>query len=157
MEVKQVIIIRKDLKMRRGKEIAQASHASMKVLLDLMYYEVGRGYQHPLDMDNNIDDENFVHMTLDMRIDSPLFNWITNKSSHPDVDGPGFKKVCVYVNSEEELLRAYNMAKEAEIPCALITDSGKTEFHGVATNTVVAIGPDLNEKIDPITGHMKLL
>lgn len=32
--VKQVIIIRKDLKMRRGKEIAQASHASMAFLLN---------------------------------------------------------------------------------------------------------------------------
>lgn len=32
--VKQVIIIRKDLKMRRGKEIAQGSHASMKFLCD---------------------------------------------------------------------------------------------------------------------------
>lgn len=29
METKQVIVIRKDLKMRRGKEIAQGSHASM--------------------------------------------------------------------------------------------------------------------------------
>lgn len=29
MEVKQVIVIRKDLKMRRGKEIAQGCHASM--------------------------------------------------------------------------------------------------------------------------------
>ncbi len=29
MSVKQVIVIRRDLKMRRGKEIAQGSHASM--------------------------------------------------------------------------------------------------------------------------------
>lgn len=31
---KQVIVIRKDLKMRRGKEIAQACHASLGVTLD---------------------------------------------------------------------------------------------------------------------------
>jgi PTH2 family peptidyl-tRNA hydrolase len=31
-EVKQVIIIRKDLKMRRGKEIAQGAHAAMAFL-----------------------------------------------------------------------------------------------------------------------------
>ncbi len=31
--MKQVIVIRKDLKMRRGKEIAQGSHASMSFLL----------------------------------------------------------------------------------------------------------------------------
>lgn len=32
MNIKQAIIIRKDLKMRRGKEIVQGSHASMKFL-----------------------------------------------------------------------------------------------------------------------------
>jgi PTH2 family peptidyl-tRNA hydrolase len=32
MTTKQVIVIRKDLKMRRGKEIAQGSHASMAFL-----------------------------------------------------------------------------------------------------------------------------
>ena len=32
--MKQVIIIRKDLKMRRGKEIAQGSHAAMAFLLN---------------------------------------------------------------------------------------------------------------------------
>ena len=32
--MKQIIVIRKDLKMRRGKEIAQGAHASMAVVLD---------------------------------------------------------------------------------------------------------------------------
>ncbi len=35
MTVKQVIIIRSDLKMRRGKEIAQACHASTQWILDV--------------------------------------------------------------------------------------------------------------------------
>ena len=34
MSVKQVIVVRKDLNMRKGKMCAQAAHASMKVLLD---------------------------------------------------------------------------------------------------------------------------
>lgn len=33
-DVKQVIVMRKDLKMRRGKEIAQGAHASIKWLVD---------------------------------------------------------------------------------------------------------------------------
>lgn len=33
-DVKQLIIIRKDLKMRRGKEISQGAHASMKFLIE---------------------------------------------------------------------------------------------------------------------------
>lgn len=32
--MKQIIIIRKDLKMRRGKEIAQGAHASMAAIID---------------------------------------------------------------------------------------------------------------------------
>ncbi|MDX1812973.1 MAG: peptidyl-tRNA hydrolase, partial [Gammaproteobacteria bacterium] len=32
--IKQVILIRKDLTMRRGKEIAQGSHASMAFLVE---------------------------------------------------------------------------------------------------------------------------
>ncbi|MGZ3423232.1 MAG: peptidyl-tRNA hydrolase, partial [Polyangiales bacterium] len=32
--VKQVIVVRRDLKMRRGKEIAQGSHASMAFLTE---------------------------------------------------------------------------------------------------------------------------
>lgn len=33
MNVKQVIVMRKDLNMRRGKQIAQGAHASMAALL----------------------------------------------------------------------------------------------------------------------------
>jgi len=39
----------------------------------------------------------------------------------------------------------------------LITDSGKTEFHGHRTRTCVAIGPDAADKIDEITGQLQLL
>lgn len=68
-----------------------------------------------------------------------------------------FAKVCVRVNSEEELLKIHDDAKKAGLEVYLITDSGKTEFHGVPTNTCLAIGPDLSEKIDPITGDLQLL
>ncbi len=35
MNTKQVIVIRKDLKMRKGKEISQGSHSSIMWLIDL--------------------------------------------------------------------------------------------------------------------------
>lgn len=35
-DVKQVIVIRKDLRMRRGKEIAQGCHAAGEVLIELL-------------------------------------------------------------------------------------------------------------------------
>ena len=68
-----------------------------------------------------------------------------------------FAKVCCRVDSEEELLSVYDRAKAAGLEVHLITDSGKTEFHGQPTNTCLAIGPDVAEKIDAVTGQLKLL
>lgn len=72
------------------------------------------------------------------------------------IHGP-FTKIVLGVNSKEELLAVYEKAKAASLLCALIVDSGKTEFNGVPTETCVAIGPNLREDIDPITGELKPL
>lgn len=42
----------------------------------------------------------------------------------------GVAKICVYVDSEEELLAIHRKAKKAGILSALICDNGLTEFHG---------------------------
>lgn len=72
------------------------------------------------------------------------------------IDG-SFAKVCLRVESEKELLDIKAAADQFQIECHLITDAGKTEFHGVPTRTCLALGPDKAEKIDKITGHLKLL
>lgn len=132
MQPKQIIVMRTDLNMRKGKMAAQASHASMAVLLNQMTVECGEFYEtHKLIVVN----------------DSPLYAWL---------NGP-FKKICVGIDSEAGLLELYEKVKAAGIPTALITDSGLTEFNGVKTHTCIAIGPDLPEKIDPFTSHLKLL
>jgi len=125
--MKQMLVVRKDLNMRKGKIAAQCAHASMKVLLDCKV-----AYDHGV-------------LHLDVRdIDE---DWLFGK----------FTKVCVAVGSEEELLVVVEKARAAGIPTALITDAGDTEFHGVPTNTVAAIGPASDEALEPITGKMKLL
>jgi len=121
MSIKQVIVIRKDLKMRRGKECAQAAHASMKWLVD-------RWYRGILEMMSREERE-----------------WLVGS----------FTKICVKVNSEEELLEVYNKAREKKLEAHLIKDSGKTEFKE-PTLTCCAIGPDREEKIDEITGNLTL-
>jgi len=137
METKQVIVIRKDLKMRRGKEIAQGAHASMKVFFDRME-RVYWGTREDPDGDNQYD-------------------WVMDMTSEMEKWKEGaFTKVCLKVNSEEELLEVYKKAEEAGIPCSLIVDSGKTEFNGVSTTTCCAIGPDNVDKIDTITGNLNL-
>jgi PTH2 family peptidyl-tRNA hydrolase len=69
----------------------------------------------------------------------------------------GFTKVCVRVDSEAELIAVWDKAISAGLITRFITDNGQTEFGGVPTSTCCAIGPDTNEALAPITGHLKLL
>lgn len=126
MNTKQVIVIRKDLKMRRGKEIAQGAHASMATLTKYMTKNRRGwwGFYPPLMMEAWLNDS--------------------------------FRKITVTANSERELIELCDLAEHMGVPAALITDNGATEFHGEKTITCCAIGPDLDEVIDKITGHLKL-
>lgn len=139
-EAKQVLVVRKDLKMRKGKIAAQCAHASMKVLLDRMWTWDTRLV---LEGGFNADGARILGLTDG----SALKSWIEGS----------FAKICVYVNSEEELDEIYAKAQDANLMCSLIVDHGRTEFHGVHTKTVVAIGPAWVDEIDPVTGHLPLL
>lgn len=123
--VKQVIIIRKDLKMRRGKEIAQGSHASMAFMSEMvrqMQSAAKSGYVFCM---------------------SPAIReWIYGS----------FTKVVLQVDDLQKLLDIHDAAKQAGLTSHLITDNGFTEFHGLATTTAAAIGPDYADQIDAITG-----
>jgi peptidyl-tRNA hydrolase, PTH2 family len=137
-EIKQVIVMRKDLNMRKGKMCAQAAHASMKFIIDCMYREpvtVGSFKNH------------FVEYKLSTYVGSSVDLWLTGL----------FKKVVVYVESEEKLLSVYKEAFDSSLICSLIQDAGLTEFKGVPTYTCCAIGPDLSEEIDKITKDLPLL
>ena len=63
-------------------------------------------------------------------------------------------KVCLRVNSEEELLIYHEKALQSGLKSYLITDSGRTEFNGVPTLTACAIGPADMEQIDQVTGDL---
>jgi PTH2 family peptidyl-tRNA hydrolase len=65
--------------------------------------------------------------------------------------------VCVRCKSEEELIAIQDKAMEMGLEVHLITDSGRTEFHGTSTRTCLAIGPGDASKIDQVTGHLELL
>jgi PTH2 family peptidyl-tRNA hydrolase len=122
---KQVIVIRNDLKMGKGKMVSQGAHASTSILIDR--------------------DLNFGKISKSSK--EALEDWVRGT----------FTKICVYVNSEKELLEIYNKAKSANLLCSIIRDNGKTEFGGVHTYTAVAIGPDWSEVVDEITKELKLL
>lgn len=122
--IKQIILYRRDLKMRKGKIAAQVAHASLRVILRM-------GTPDPQDP---------LHLTLDMTPD--VAAWVHGR----------FVKIVLSVEDEAALVGAYEEAKRRGLPTSLITDAGKTEFHGQPTRTTVAIGPARASEIDPITG-----
>ena len=131
---KQVIVVRADLKMQRGKEGAQGSHASMAFITSRLRVPLG----------GEDDPDGVIH-------EAPLkpveIEWLSNGR---------FTKICLSVDSEQALIDLYNRAKAAGLEVHLITDSGMTVFHGVPTKTCLAIGPDWPERIDPLTAGLKL-
>lgn len=137
METKQVILVRKDLNMRRGKEIAQGCHASLAVFFNMMRQQNGGEVDTKSGKKYHCE---FEHQSQAMH------EWMTN----------GFTKITLVVNSEAELVAAHEAAKAAGLPTALIKDSGKTEFGGIPTLTTCAIGPAASAEIDKITGNLKL-
>ena len=68
----------------------------------------------------------------------------------------GMMKITLKVHSEKELLDAFDSAKKAKLPCALILDAGHTQVKP-GSKTAVAIGPAAEKEIDGITGKLKLL
>lgn len=113
-EYKQVLLVRKDLKLSKGKMSAQVAHASTESLL---------------------------------------------RSHKDDVTAwrdQGMKKSVLGVADQKELLDLKQKAEDAGLVVALITDAGRTQLEP-GTITCLGIGPDTEEKIDKITGHLKLI
>jgi PTH2 family peptidyl-tRNA hydrolase len=125
--IKQVIVMRKDLNMRKGKMVAQGAHASMKVFFNRMYRINDKGYA--TDFSKEMEE------------------WMESS----------FTKIVLGVDSEQEILELGEKARENCIPFAIITDNGTTEFNGVKTITCIAIGPEEESKVNEITGNLNLL
>ena len=68
-----------------------------------------------------------------------------------------FRKICCKVDSLDDIMEIKRLCDEAEIECHVIEDNGVTEFNGVKTITCLAIGPDYDERIDPITSQISSL
>jgi peptidyl-tRNA hydrolase, PTH2 family len=115
-EIKQVIIIRNDIEMGKGKAVAQGAHAAIQS------YDRAR--------------EDVPRLVSDWKM-------------------MGEKKICLKCNLEE-MLRVYNEAKKAKLPCAIIKDAGHTQLEP-GTITAMAIGPIEESLVDKITKNLKLL
>ncbi|MEA2036761.1 MAG: peptidyl-tRNA hydrolase Pth2 [Nanoarchaeota archaeon] len=111
---KQVILLRMDLKLPKGKAMTQAAHASSAALLKSHKDDIKR--------------------------------W----------QSEGMKKVALKVADEKELFEYKQQADDLGLVTALIEDAGKTVVEP-GTITCLGIGPDNEEKIDNVTGKLKMV
>lgn len=129
MTSKQVLVMKKFPKgrnLRTGKYVAQGAHASLAPILS-----------------TGIISNNSLIIPLD---NSFVREWLTSN----------FRKITTYVETDEELIALYDKAISMGVLTSLIKDSGLTEFNGVPTLTAVGIGPDSEDIINQITGHLPL-
>jgi peptidyl-tRNA hydrolase, PTH2 family len=196
--IKQVIILRRDLNMRLGKSCSQVAHASMKIFFDRMNIisekniEINQRmyccrYEYDCKNEKHFNCAECISFELAGRntqsdFTDEMIEWMKGS----------FAKIVVGCNSEQELFDLQKQADEEGIVNALILDNGNTEFKKVCpfcqgsgevvviqelysdisedcaecdgtgkinkpTYTCLAIGPDLSDKIDKITGGLKLL
>jgi PTH2 family peptidyl-tRNA hydrolase len=111
---KQVILVRQDLKMPKGKMAVQVAHASVEA----------------------------------------VFN--TSKKTVEAWAKQGMKKVALKVRDDRELMHYFEKAKKSKIPTGLIKDAGRT-FLLPGTITCLGIGPAEEDKIDTVTGKLKMI
>ncbi|MDP7982502.1 MAG: peptidyl-tRNA hydrolase Pth2 [Conexivisphaera sp.] len=114
---KQVIVVRTDISMGRGKLAAQVAHAAVSSLKEA---ERSRP------------------------------EWAAEWLSE------GQPKIVTKVSGLEELMRRYEMARAAGLPASVIVDRGLTQLEP-GTTTCIGIGPAPVDRVDRITGDLKLL
>jgi PTH2 family peptidyl-tRNA hydrolase len=116
-DIKQVIVVRQDIKMSRGKLAAQVAHASVSAF----------------------------YKTL---TEKPKYSeqWLANHQP----------KIILVVNNLDELLKIKEELDKKGIINEIIRDAGLTELPP-GTITCIGIGPAPKEKIDEVTGKLKLL
>ncbi len=112
--MKQVILVREDLKLPNGKMSVQVAHAAVEAVLR------------------------------------------SSKSKVEEWHNEGMKKVVLKVKDLDELKKYQQLAKAGKLVAAIITDAGRTVVEP-GTITCLGIGPDDDEKIDKITGNLKML
>lgn len=113
-QYKQVILIREDLNLPKGKMAGQAAHAAVEAVLKSDKKKISA--------------------------------WRTE----------GQKKIVLKIKDEDTLYNLKIQADELKLTTAIITDAGKTVI-APGTVTCLAIGPDVEEKIDKIAGELKLM
>jgi len=135
---KQIILVRKDIKLPKGKLGSQTAHASLGVVkklilagnLDPFYYD--KILPHPED----------------------IYGWKRDYIGQWWLGS--WTKVCLGLGSIDELDPLLDKCVEANLIYDIVTDNGLTVYNGTPTITCIGIEPSSSEILDPIFGHLKL-
>ncbi len=136
-DIKMMIVMRRDLGMRKGKIAAQAGHACVEAVLHAIR-KVPEGKWKETE-------EGWTAANEDLET-YPVLSWLHE----------GQKKVCVYTDGEEKLMMLAKELEERGVACSVIRDAGHTEFHGKPTITCFATEPAPASKLDPVTSALPL-
>ena len=123
--IKQVIVVRKDLHMRLGKAAAQVAHAAMSFLLA------------------NNESKSAGKVEVELTEDEAA--WCSGLHT----------KIVCYCDSQDELEQLMLQAQLRGIQHFPVWDAGLTEFGGVETLTCCAFGPCEAAELRHVTGHLK--
>lgn len=137
--IKQVIVVRKDLNMRKGKIATQVAHAAMAVFLNK---SKTKRILCPIHGD-------IKEFTFTVTPEGYADKWLCES----------FTKIVVGVETEEEFRELIQKIEDdpRDIPFAMITDNGVTEFHHEKHDTCFAIGPYDGAVLNEFTGELKLI
>lgn len=139
--VRQVIVVRTDLSMPRGKIAAMAAHASMTFIAqrfgDWEYYP-GNDAWFP-DADGYSTAEKL---------------WLTELEPGSD-DQLSFAKIVCGVDTEAELQYLFEEAVDHGLVVQKVIDGGYSH-NKPGTFVAIAIGPDYPDNLNPVTGKLKL-
>lgn len=127
IDVKQVIVVRKDLSMKKGKLAAQVAHASMKFLTD------------------NNEADRFDELVV--KLSPAEAQWLSGS----------FKKIVVGVDSENALEDLILQAQLEGIEVHPIFEGEQMSNTQIPTLTCVALGPCESEILDKITGNLSVI
>lgn len=136
---KLVIVVRRDLKMNKGKAVSQGAHAAVGATIQALF---GSRLE---EADFRLDEYSYK-VRKDAYVDSATKDWLAGE----------FTKITVSVENLEELENIETQARNANLNVCKITDNGHTCFDGVPTVTCLAIGPCYASEVDPITRDLKL-
>lgn len=137
MKIKQVIVINEELGMSPGQVAAQAAHSALLFLVSRLKWD-----QCTLSATRMI----MPRRALADFSDNERF-WLEES----------FTKIIVKAKDTAQLLGIYEDAKEAGLEAFLMDETDYLPNFPGKVYTALAVGPAPNNKLKPITGHLRLL